>query len=528
MVGQWTVPVRLELPDPEFMTAPAVFLLDRPGPLANPQPHISLDGGLCYLDGKLAVLDPYDPLGMLGTCLAKVHDLLADLIAGRGKADLVREFPAMWFPERVMLVDLPAGFSGKAELRSYRSHSGGGINCIAVSGESATVLAKTCLGGDAQLEGSCPVRVVTVQGPVVAEGALWPPKTAQQFRAWLSGVSPDGVAQIDQDVVPKRKGDRTRAVVIMSPNGMVGALIDIPSPLDTQEFRNRRRPIIRAFQDPAASWPLTRFGCIRADRQHIYSRSLGDGMVTLEGKKILLVGCGTIGGFLADLLAKVGAGAGGRFMLVDPDLLMPENIGRHLLGLPDLMKHKAEGCSNHLKHKMGDILVEAFPYEVQRLRNTFESYDFIIDATGEEPLSLWLNQRRVDALRGGKRFPPILHVWLHGAGSAAVGFLNTWPEGACYKCLRPEYGKAWRHDPLKDGTDPGKVVLQACGDGTHIRYPVSASTQASALALEMTLDWSRGTPGPILRSRQIDREVARASFDRQPALSENCPACRPR
>lgn len=153
-------------------------------------------------------------------------------------------------------------------------------------------------------------------------------------------------------------------------------------------------------------------------------------------------------------------------------------------------------------------------------------YDLIIDATGEEALSLWLSQRRIETIQTGKRFPPILHVWLHGAGSAAMGFLNLAPEAACYKCLRPVYGGKWRHDPLKEDEAENGLVLQACGDGTHVRYPVSASSHAASLGLEMALDWSKGTPKPLLRSLQIDRKVAHANFGRHPERHKDCPACK--
>ena len=72
---------------------------------------------------------------------------------------------------------------------------------------------------------------------------------------------------------------------------------------------------------------------IRIDDRYLAQRNIPKSK-TLAGKKIALVGCGTIGGYLSDMLVKAGAGTcGGQLTLVDFDGLLPQNIGRHRLGL---------------------------------------------------------------------------------------------------------------------------------------------------------------------------------------------------
>lgn len=521
-----TVSIRLDILDWEFVTRPPITLLDRPGALSRPLPHITEDGELCYLDDRLSVLDPYDPLGMVVSCLKKAEDLLSELICGKDRGDLVREFPAMWFPKDSALIDLPADFSGNAEALAIPGADGKTLLLIAKSAKDVRAFMAASSLNTEKASGPFRVHVHGINAPLVASGDMWPLKSAQNLCRWLCAFDGFAASVIEKDIIPAHQGDTTRIFVIRAPNGVVGGWFQIPKSLDRQEFRTRRTPILAAFRKGGETWPLQRFNCHRVDRSHIYARSLGDGMKTLEGRKILLVGCGAIGGFLAALLTKVGAGSGGRLALADPDILMAENIGRHLLGLPALLHNKADACREFLIHQMGDLEVTAFPGDVRKLQNTLAEYDVIIDATGEEALSLWLNQQRVDAKVEGKKFPPILHVWLHGAGSAAMGFLNVAPEAGCYKCLRPVHGGDWRHDPLLNAPADHGVVLQACGEGTHVLYPISASNHAATLGVEMVLDWARGAPKPLLRSRQIDRHVARASFDRHLEHHEDCPSCR--
>jgi tRNA A37 threonylcarbamoyladenosine dehydratase len=87
-------------------------------------------------------------------------------------------------------------------------------------------------------------------------------------------------------------------------------------------------------------------------------------MENLAGKRILLIGCGTIGSFLAQQLTQCGCGrAGGRLDLVDDDVLRPANLGRHLLGVPYLNRNKAEGCASNLviNEGCGDAQYASFP-----------------------------------------------------------------------------------------------------------------------------------------------------------------------
>lgn len=61
---------------------------------------------------------------------------------------------------------------------------------------------------------------------------------------------------------------------------------------------------------------------IRMDDKYVAERNVPEGP-TLAGKRVALIGCGTIGGFLAELLVKAGAGLNdGDLALIDPDILL--------------------------------------------------------------------------------------------------------------------------------------------------------------------------------------------------------------
>jgi tRNA A37 threonylcarbamoyladenosine dehydratase len=129
------------------------------------------------------------------------------------------------------------------------------------------------------------------------------------------------------------------------------------------------------------------------------------GRSNLSGKNIVLIGCGTIGSFLAQQLAQSGAGAaGGKLVLVDHDKLKTGNLGRHLLGTPYLDRPKAEGCRDFLRDQLPMLNIEFRNIDAAASDWTTTGFDLVIDATGEEGFSIAVNERSVKARPVGPPF----------------------------------------------------------------------------------------------------------------------------
>src|SRR5205823_513804 len=129
---------------------------------------------------------------------------------------------------------------------------------------------------------------------------------------------------------------------------------------------------------------INRISGSRMDARFIYERNMVD-RSNLSGKRIALVGVGTIGGFLAKFLAQSGAGAGGggQLLLVDNQCLEPGNLGRHLLGLPDIGKNKAQAVREELLRVNPDCEIAAFDGNALERNADLMGYDLLVDATGE-------------------------------------------------------------------------------------------------------------------------------------------------
>lgn len=135
----------------------------------------------------------------------------------------------------------------------------------------------------------------------------------------------------------------------------------------------------------------------RIDFEYLTMR--GGAMSELKEKRVLLLGCGSIGGYIANNLCQAGIM---NIDILDNDLFRPENVHRHWLGFDsispkkygykaDLVKEKLETMYPYadidpLNYK--DRSAQKFISDEKRLRQ----YDIIISALGEPTINLEINR----------------------------------------------------------------------------------------------------------------------------------------
>ena len=522
------IPASVEISDLDFVNIPVVRI--EPGGIKskNMIPHLSGgDDQLCYLDPRSTVLDRYDPGGTVLRCVDLAEKVLGDAVRGRLNDDFAEEFANYWSPT-TLLVDLPVQVDGEAEIFWVALNEGDkdGTPILARKGKLARSFRDTHerSRGYRAKPNSEACWVVTVDRQLGSDpNSSVPPRDLGQLIAFLKACATSD-AVVDQAI----RGGKglSRWIAIRAPNAFCLSRIKIPQRFDTQEFmKSRRQSLPHVLKSETTKVPLERWRGVPIDADFLYGRNLG-GLKSLAEKKVGLIGCGTIGGFLALQLAQSGAGSKtGRLVLFDNQILTPSNLGRHLLGLPYLGRSKAEGCADLICKQLPFLDVEARPIDIQRYFNTLDEFDLIIDATGEEALSIALNDFAVGKRRG---FPPIVYAWIVGNGGSAQAILCDGPEHACYKCSKPELAKQPRVRVSRRESGAELRRMGACGDGLFAPFPVSASMAAASLALDLVLGWNSGRPGSRLRTRLLDPAQSIAAKDTTLAPSVACPACGPR
>jgi tRNA threonylcarbamoyladenosine dehydratase len=115
-----------------------------------------------------------------------------------------------------------------------------------------------------------------------------------------------------------------------------------------------------------------------------FSRNLGvmseEEIQKLHGTTIAIAGCGCIGGFAAELLARMGVG---KLILADPDIFDVSNINRQCAATHRTVgQKKVEALKDHLLSIHPELEIHCFPEGVNEgnIEAFLDGADYVIDA----------------------------------------------------------------------------------------------------------------------------------------------------
>ena len=239
----------------------------------------------------------------------------------------------------------------------------------------------------------------------------------------------------------------------------------------------------------------------RFERQVRFAPLGAAGQERLESARVLLVGCGALGGVLAQTLTRAGVG---QLVLVDRDVVEISNLPRQVLfedrhaaaGTP-----KVEAARETLARVGGPTRIEAHAVhlDADNVADLAAGADLVLDGTDNLATRYLLNDFCV---REGT-------PWVYGGVVGAGGLvLAVRPGvGACLRCVFP--------------TPPAPGVLPTC-DTAGVILPavgVIASMQAG-LALRLIVD-PDGLEPALLELDAWSGTVRRVRAPRSP----DCPTC---
>jgi molybdopterin/thiamine biosynthesis adenylyltransferase len=251
----------------------------------------------------------------------------------------------------------------------------------------------------------------------------------------------------------------------------------------------------------------------------IHSRNLV--FQDLKDKRVTLVGCGAIGGYVSQALVRLGAGTGtrGELLLIDPDDVGAENLGRHYLGMSTLFKPKTDALQQELCRQFPHARVSVQTGAIHATAKFFTG-DLLIDATGEEAVSEMINGSH---LKQKIKVPPVLYVWIKGNGECVQTFFVDSKRYGCFHCLRVTDANRYREDRFPVLNSPPKRKQLGCRSFTP--YAVSAPMHAASLAIDAVIDWMRGDPSPRFRTRYIENANVKMVKNQNVSPLKGCQAC---
>ena len=158
-------------------------------------------------------------------------------------------------------------------------------------------------------------------------------------------------------------------IAIHSPTGWLGFSFEMNQVLK-KGFRRTPQQYRQYLHTHGGSIPVSRLSLSEFGTDFIYARNLGTS--TLAAKRVTLIGNGSVGGYMAQALARLGAGAlGGRLRLVDPETLAPENVGRHWLGMSSLFLPKSEAVAAEAPQAISGVEIRSPRWETSAMPWSF-------------------------------------------------------------------------------------------------------------------------------------------------------------
>ncbi|WP_418139037.1 ThiF family adenylyltransferase [Marinomonas sp. RS-M-Aa-14] len=491
--------------------------------------HINTNGHVCYVDESRVWWDSSMAVELVAGLLEDIKTLLHENLLAASEDDVIaRDFLGYWDGEESLYVGTSPQNFMEFRLFSQR-HS-----------RNQWLFEKDQTPWIDFEENDINVKWFAFRLPSPPSNLSetdWPPTTIGQALTWIenntAGAVHNFLNKIGMKLFSKGKKDAkfgTEIGIILTwprENGVTeigaGLSFKISSTITNALIQHRFNNATFMLRNSKAE--IKRFSLNQADPKYIQERNIINSTPTLKDKTIILVGAGTIGGYLSKLLCAHGAGWGrsGKLLVIDPDILSIENIGRHLLGADSLGLYKAEALSYRLKMDFPHLQINSYAQSITESWKLFSNDCIVVDATGSQTVSIAIP----DYLKRQNLTPVLLHSWVHGHGAATVAFLNNRKErsSACFRCLwQIKQNKYSPRFPISKGFIEDTPNFVGCHQSYHA-YASTVSMIAATQAMELLHDYLSNTVDNTLRFNIIRHDQCEKRPNTTPDKSISCPIC---
>ncbi|MFH1465458.1 MAG: ThiF family adenylyltransferase [Pseudomonadota bacterium] len=444
-------------------TPPRVEILEEGIPRCPP---LMRDRVLCWQDTADMLVDHARPLAVLAHCLVQVRRLLDHALHELPWVDIMAEYEVYW-----------------GQRSSEHLFVAGGPTC-----PEPTALAHT--PGRFPMLHPKPGAIDAVLVPLAA-GILPMPPEGRITVAWVREHLLTLLSPASRDLLTQMlstRGRKFRQVVFQIPrsNGL-----PIHLGVQVRCGRGMGHPLLNG----PGTRPVMPFSTSLWDVD--FFRERGGAEVSFKSARVLVVGCGAVGGHVALDLARSGVG---HLTLVDPDHLAPENTFRHALGMGVPYLNKALQLALHITASFPGVVPQPVPTTVEAALATGDldlaTFDAVVVAVDRPAGAQAVN---VAAWKSGGP-PTVLHAWLEAYGLASH-VLRTHPGvPGCFECLVRDTETGKLVENRASLAAPGQDFLKdqaGCG-GRYVPFGAVHASRTAVLAVEETLKGLGGERVPAL------------------------------
>jgi molybdopterin/thiamine biosynthesis adenylyltransferase len=366
------------------LTMPDIFVVDN----NKFRAHVGTEGKICLFDSSALLIKQDMADQLVIDCFDQAVKIL-NIHPGSEtyNKEVCREFDSYWLSirDKMAYSCLDTKDIKYAEIPIVISH---GISIIGNTKEEAEVILRNnfCLAPDKDdFERTCLVIGIRAGSQMIplSKQFKW-----RVVRRYIVENTSSSVKRQFKKFLDKKVKHYVRYIILAYPTDEGDILFGFRI-----EFNNSRYSKIDCTQ----ICKLENVFVERIDFQYLTMR--GGAMSELKDKRVLLLGCGSIGGYIANNLCQAGVM---NIDILDNDLFQPGNVHRHWLGFdsisPKKYGYKADLVKDKLEAMYPYVDIDSLNY-IDRSAQKFISdekrlgqYDLIISALGEPTINLEINR----------------------------------------------------------------------------------------------------------------------------------------
>ncbi|MFZ5969395.1 MAG: ThiF family adenylyltransferase [Bacillota bacterium] len=394
-------------------------------------PHLDSKGSICLFDLEGVLIDK-NFVGLLNQTLQRVEKVLWKGLNGLNKEDFIEEFEAYW------------GRLPNTKILKSMIHTSKDVKLIKYADNKKTVKKKkndkfvdllrkqnqySLVSSDLENDFSLYKDMNNVKNGVYifidTEDYIYPPDWRKKLDiGYINNLL--NHKSLDKDKLIRNISKCTCDLVLIfnikQPNdctNMLGVIIKRYSIVTASaEFK------IHSQEDLIPCW------VIRCDKEFLVNR--GGALTDICNKRVLVVGCGSIGGYLINELIKTGIN---NITVVDGDRLKEENIYRHLLGMEYVNEYKAKAIVDYINKNIPNINISSREDNIEDVIHdgsiSLSEYDLIISAVGNHNVNRWLNEFiHVNSIETS-----VVYLWNEVLGIGNHAAIISIGYKGCYECF---------------------------------------------------------------------------------------------
>ena len=199
-------------------------------------------------------------------------------------------------------------------------------------------------------------------------------------------------------------------------------------------------------------------------------------------KKVLLIGAGSMGSYVAKEIVKAGIC---NLTIYDSDTVEDENLLRHRVSGFWTGSSKIFSLKWEMEHLHPEIHVNAVNKDIDEvlLREEMEKHDLIIFTVGNSDVQLAANR----VLKQEKCSKNVLYVWLEAGGTNSHILFVDYSKRGCFECLfTDEYGNATNNkaNVVAEDVVEKNTVKNGCG-ATRVKYGTAILLRTTSVLLNV-------------------------------------------